>query len=193
MPAAAPPTPNPAFSPAATPAARFAGGATPSKPAAGGPTRDDDDDVAPTNSTSAIVGVVAVGAVLLLGLVGVIFAIGFLTPRSPPSITPPGSNDAAVATAAVTNYRIVDMPEADRKRIYTRMWMTEETTTRAKLPLTRDSQIGGFVRGNLDKIRDRSAAMEGAMADVSKADIDEIVKEGDAKNWSKKSVDKAAK
>ena len=84
---------------------------------------------------------------------------------------------------AVVEYREINLPEADRRRIYAQMKAARGMTTDSKVPLPKDSQVGQFFQRNMQKVLDREAEMQGIMNKASTEDVEEIVKEGDAKGW----------
>lgn len=80
-------------------------------------------------------------------------------------------------------YREVDLAEAERRRLFADLSATKATTVDAKMPLTKDSRTRKFVTGTLQKVLDREIEMQSIMHKVSPDDLQEIMKEGDAKNW----------
>ena len=119
---------------------------------------------------------------LVIGVVWLFPADAETVDQSQPPVVDVAIDDENQA-AEVMAYREVKLPEADRRRIYAQMKSARGMTTESKVPLPRDSQVGQFFQRNMQKVLDREAEMQGIMNKVEPEDVQEIVKEGDAKGW----------
>lgn len=135
-----------------------------------------------------VVVALAAGFVCLL-LIG--FAVVFLVatrmskpdPAEVAAAAASNAEAAEQARRAAIQYRVVDLPEPQRKQIFLDMQAAADSSVNAKIPLPKNSKIGNFVGDNLQKIVDREANMHSIMNDIEAEDVAEIMKEGDAKDW----------
>ena len=79
-------------------------------------------------------------------------------------------------------YRVVNLPEEQRKRIYTDYRRVARTTTEVPIMMP-SSKARSRVEDTLQGIQDRELRRFAALHNVDLADIQEIIKEGDAQVW----------
>jgi hypothetical protein len=140
----------------------------------------DDDSAKKPKMNPNVAICIAAGVVMTLMLLFGVVAFAVMSLVEP---TVAEVNETEAAPLPVIEYREVDLPESLRQEIYQDMKIAEQTTTGAKVPLPKDSQVGQFVQNNLQKVLDRESTLQGLVNNVSEEDIQEIVKEGKAKGW----------
>ncbi|QDV63138.1 zinc ribbon domain-containing protein [Crateriforma conspicua] len=91
----------------------------------------------------------------------------------------PADDDDVVWVAP--DYREVNMPEADRKRIYMDMRSTAITSIEKPLLIIGPARVA--MEKTLQDVYDREIRTQAALHDVPEDDIRQIVNEGDAKRW----------
>lgn len=142
------------------------------------------------SSTGPIVAVVSgVGAILIIVLAGLLYWVF----RSQPSTAEPQVEAAAEASAAdkpvlqeptqaeLDALVIVDLPEETRRRIYDQVRKTAVMSV--EKPLMMPEQIRGSTERTLQGVYDESLQQLAALHDVSVEEVEQIVVEGDTKNW----------
>jgi len=139
---------------------------------------------------------VAVAALVLLAAIPVIYfasTAGTSTnesadtaapPRAPSQMTasePPDAGASDGQQSAASNFRVVNLPESTRKKIYQEFQRMEASMGKAqRLP---DGEAGKAFRSMLGKTADREVTRMALAYNISEADIQEILKEGQAKDW----------
>jgi hypothetical protein len=146
----------------------------PSEPSA------EEDSAQKTKMSPNVVISIAAGIAVTLMLIFVMVALAVMSLAKP---TGADVSESQPAPLPVIVYREVDLPESQRQQIYLDMSIAQKTTTGAKVPLPKDSQVGQFVQDNLQKVLDRESTLQGLLNDVSDEDLQEIMKEGKAKGW----------
>lgn len=126
---------------------------------------------------AALVG----GGLLLMILIGtVVIVVG----RSPtPSPTAATENEETIKPRQPEPYRVVDLPEATRRRIYDDYRKVARTTVETPLILPQGTRPRKLLEDTLQKTYDRELNRFAALHDINVDDVQEIIKEGDAKNW----------
>lgn len=147
--------------------------------------------IAATGKTALIVGAMVAGMLLAATVGGGwwMLARGNGQPADPPvdARSRPAATRTAdsepVAWVPAESYRVIDLPEATRKRIYSDYRLAAGTTIGKPLPLPNESALRTSVEGMLAATLERELRRFAALHDVTVADILEVIKEGNAKAW----------
>ena len=143
------------------------------------PDKTSEDGAKEKKPVDPIVAVAVAGGVLVVLLL--IFAVAAiavmsLTEQEVAEVEPPPPPPPII-------YREVDLPESTRQQIYRDIRTAEKTTVGAKVPLPKDSDIGRFWQENMQKVMNREFTLHTLLNDITEADLKEIIKEGNAKDW----------
>ena len=93
----------------------------------------------------------------------------------------PGAENATESTGP--SYRVVQLPETTRRNIYDDLRAAARTSTEKPLLIPQGTGVRRSVEGMLDKTFEREISRYAAMHDVTVDDIQQIIAEGDAKDW----------
>lgn len=139
----------------------------------------DSDDAGESSNAAAIVVSLIGGGVFLLAMIGL--AIVILSRPSEPTAT--AEVEETIKPLIPEEYRIVNLPEATRRRIYDDYRQVARTTVEVPLALPQDWKIRKSLETTLDKTYERELMRFAALHDVTVDDVREVIKEGDAKVW----------
>lgn len=134
-------------------------------------------DTSAAMAMAALVG----GGILLMVLIGtVVVVIG----RSPtPTTTVEAETEETIKPREPEPYRVVDLPEEQRRRIYDDYRKVARTTVEKPLILPQGTRPRKLLEDTLQKTFDREINRFAALHNIEIEDVEEIIKEGDAKNW----------
>ena len=177
---------NPSEAPAS---AESTAAARPNSPAAG---RSAAKSSSPSRAR-LIVGAVISGLVLLLIVGGIAFVLlkqpaeettASSAPAEPPADVPEEEPVAASSPESTEpSYRIVELPESTRRKIYDDLRAAARTSTEKPLLIPQGTGLRKNMEGNLEQIFEREITRFAAIHDVEADDIEQIIAEGDAKGW----------
>ena len=121
------------------------------------------------------------GAVMLLAITGVIVVVLFTTP--PPSAADSDQVEETIKPSEPQEYRVVNLPEETRRRIYDDYRTVARTSVEAPLALPQSGKLRRTMEGTLEGVFERELARFAALHDITVDDVKEVIKEGDAKGW----------
>lgn len=130
----------------------------------------------------------AANAAIVAGLVGggmmliAIFGLGIvILNRQPPAVT--AQVEETIKPTTPEPYRIIDLPEEHRMRIYKDYRTVARTTVEKPLILPQGTKARQNLEVMLQQTFDRELTHFAALHDISVDDVKEVIKEGDAKVW----------
>ena len=132
-----------------------------------------------------LVGTILIGGFVFLICIGILAAFVMRVQRK-------GAEERAAAAAAANDtikprepepYRVVNLPEEHRRRIYDDVRKVARTTVETPLAIPTGTKVRKNVEDMLDKTYQRELSRFAALHDITIADVQEIIKEGDALNW----------
>jgi hypothetical protein len=91
--------------------------------------------------------------------------------------------EETIKPATPEPYRIINLPEEQRRRIYNDYRKVARTTVEKPLVLPQGSKPRQSLEDMLQKTYDRELTHFAALHDITVADVQEVIKEGDAKVW----------
>lgn len=131
------------------------------------------------SSAAAMVAGLIAGAMMVIAMVGVVIII--LNRPSEPTAT--AEVEDTIKPATPQPYRIVDLPEEQRRRIYADYRKVARTTVEKPLILPQGTKPRQTLENMLQKTYDRELTHFAALHDITVEDVQEVIKEGDAKVW----------
>lgn len=160
--------------------------------------KEDDEEAAPDAASRAagpmdakrqskkggagkLIAGVLIGLIVIGGLVGGGYYWWSNQPEEVAAAPAPAEPDEDDVVWVAPEYREVDMPEGDRKRIY--MDMRKTAVSNIEKPLLLIGPPRDMMERSLQAIYDREIQTQAALHDVKVDDIQQIVNEGDAKKW----------
>ena len=157
---------------------------TPKKTAA--PTATKTADVQGSGNAAMIAGLVG-GGVMLVAIMGIGIVIVNRSPTNEPAETASAAVEVeeTIKPAMPVEYREINKPEAVRKRIYNDYRQVARTTIEKPLVVPQGTAVRGSLEGMLQKTFDRELTRFAALHDITVEDVQEVIKEGDAKQWDK--------
>jgi hypothetical protein len=164
---------NPAAPKSNTPAPETAGKKTEDSvaPAA------EKDDFAGFAMVAGLVG----GAMMVIAMVGIVIII--LNRQPDPSQTATAEVEETIKPSTPQPYRVIDLPEETRRRIYKDYRQVAVTTVERPLILPQGTRPRESLEDMLQKTYDRELMHFAALHDITVDDVQEVIKEGDAKVW----------
>jgi predicted RNA-binding Zn-ribbon protein involved in translation (DUF1610 family) len=149
--------------------------------AAGPPTQSTDNSTRSDSSAAlALVGLIG-GGIVLMALVGTMFVI--FNRDAPPAAVVTTEAEPTIEPGEPASYRVVNLPEATRRRIYDDYRAAARTTTEKPLPLPQNSPARKLLEDTLQKTLDRELTHFAVLHNIEVDDVREIIKEGDANDW----------
>ena len=146
-----------------------------------------------TSRARLVIGAVISGLVLLLIVGGMAFVLlkqpaeettSSSAPVEPPADVPEEKPGAVSSPeSAEPSYRIVELPESTRRKIYDDLRAAARTSTEQPLLIPQGTGLRQNMEGKLEQIFEREITRFAAIHDVKPEDIDQIIAEGDAKGW----------
>lgn len=140
------------------------------------PTSEEQDKT--TAHVALIAGLVG-GAMLMMAMFGL--AIIILNRDYEPSAST--ELEETIKPREPEEYREIRLPEATRRRIYKDYRTVARTSVEKPLPLPQGTRARQSLENTLQLAFDRELKRFAALHDVSVDDIQEVIKEGDAKAW----------
>jgi hypothetical protein len=128
-----------------------------------------------------IVGSLVAGAVTLIALFG-LAAVILLRQPSPPDLAA-AVPEETIKPATPEPYRVIDLPEETRMRIYKDYRSVARTTVEKPLAIPQGTKVRQQMEDMLQKTFDRELTQFAALHDITVDDVKEVIKEGDAKVW----------
>jgi hypothetical protein len=128
-------------------------------------------------------------AAMIAGLVGgvmMLFAIlglGLILLNRQPPPAPVAEAEETIKPAIPEKYRVINLPEEHRKRIYKDYRTVARTTVEKPLILPQGTKVRQSLENMLQKTFDRELLAFSALHDITVDDVQEVIKEGDAKVW----------
>ncbi|TWU46344.1 hypothetical protein Poly51_57400 [Rubripirellula tenax] len=136
-------------------------------------------DKASTQNMAIVAGLVG-GAMVLLAFIGLtVMMLGQSPPPSAASTEP----EETIKPRQPQPYRVVKLPEEQRMRIYADYRTVARTTVETPLILPQGTRARKSLEVMLEKTYDRELVAFAALHDIEVDDVQEIIKEGDAKVW----------
>lgn len=160
-----------------------AGGKTPAQPAAAKKTDAPVDPPAKKVDYSGLAMVAGLvgGAMLLIAMAGIVVIV--LNRQAEPSPTAQAEVEDTIKPSTPEPYRVIDLPEETRRRIYKDYRNVAVTTVERPLILPQGTKPRESLEDMLQKTYDRELARFAALHDITVDDVKEVIKEGDAKVW----------
>lgn len=122
------------------------------------------------------------GVMLLMMMIGLfVFLLG--GKPDPKSSTAEAQVEDTIKPAIPEEYRVVNLPEEARKRLYDDYRKVARTTVEKPLILPQGTRPRQSLEDMLQKTFDRELMRFAALHDISVDDVKEVIKEGDAKQW----------
>jgi hypothetical protein len=134
-----------------------------------------------THSAAALIAGLVGGGMALLATLALIFVV--LNRQPPPSQTSASQVEDTIKPAIPEPYREIDLPEETRRRIYDDYRRMARTTVEVPLPLPQGTKVRASLEDTLGKAHDRELLHFAALHDISVDEVQEVIKEGDAKRW----------
>lgn len=132
-------------------------------------------------SQLAIIAAMVGGAMVLLVIVGISAILLSSTPA--PSTTAVDETVETIKPATPQPYRVVKLPEEQRRRIYDDYRKVARSTVETPLMLPDGTRVRASVENMLQKTYERELVHFAALNDIDVDDVHEIIKEGDANVW----------
>ncbi len=129
---------------------------------------------------AAIVAALVGGAMVMFAIVGISI---MLLNQTPPPQAASTEEEETIKPRNPVPYRIVKLPEEQRKRIYDDYRTVAETTVEKALILPQGTRARKSLEVMLEKTYDRELVHFAMLHDIEVDDVAEIIKEGDAKVW----------
>ncbi|NND95819.1 MAG: hypothetical protein HKN47_00650 [Pirellulaceae bacterium] len=139
------------------------------------------------NQTTMIA--IAGGSFAALVIAGI--SVVLLTGGDKDSANEPASQTAVAEPAAKPTYRVVDLPESTRKKIYSDYRKTASSSVEKKLMIPKDSIARQTVEKTMGALVAREVTHFSLLYNISEDDVMQIVAEGDAENWPGKKKEPA--
>lgn len=158
-------------------AAQLGAGAKAAKQAAA----DEAEQENKSNSQPAIIAAMVGGAMVLIAIMGISAMILSSTPA--PSEVVSDEVAETIKPRTPEPYRIVKLPEEQRRRIYDDYRSVARTTVETPLMVPQGTKVRASLENMLEKTYDRELVRFAVLHDIEVEDVLEIVKEGDAKVW----------
>lgn len=158
-------------------AAQLGAGAKAARQAAAVEAEEDDSK----KSQSAIIAAMVGGAMVLIAIMGISVMILSSTPA--PSEIVSDEVEETIKPRTPEPYRIVKLPEEQRRRIYDDYRSVARTTVETPLMVPQGTKVRASLENMLEKTYDRELVRFAALHDIEVEDVLEIIKEGDAKVW----------
>ena len=136
------------------------------------------------DSTSIVPIAIALagGGLFVLVMIVVTIVVLFRTPA--PSEVATTEVEETIKPGEPQEFRVVNLPEEQRRRIYDDYRAVARTTVEAPLALPQQwKKPRAAVENTLEGIYDRELMRFAALHDITVDDVKEIIKEGDAKVW----------
>ncbi len=150
------------------------------------------DDSAEKREPSAAVALAALvgGGMVLMVLIGMAIVLRKPSTSEPeavvaetPAVAANGVEEETIKPREPEPYREVRLPEQTRQRIYNDYRQVARTTVEKPLPLLQGSPPRKMMEDMLQKTFDRELRRFAALHNIDFDDVQEIIKEGDAKKW----------
>ncbi len=133
-----------------------------------------------TGSNLPIIAAAVGGAIMLLALAGVlIFVLG--QPYETPAMPVPVESEEV--WFKIVEFREVDIPEEQRRRIYDDLRACARTSVEQPILLPEGSPPRKHMEEMLQKVYDSEIRNQAALHNLEVDDVQQIVAEGDAKTW----------
>ena len=146
--------------------------------AAAEPPADDVGDEHPAANAAIVAGLVG-GGMMLVAVIGL--GLILLNRQAPPQVT--AEVEETIKPAIPEPYRVVNLPEETRRRIYKDYRTVARTTVEKPLILPQGTKARQNLEVMLQQTFDRELMHFAALHDVTVDDVKEVIKEGDAKVW----------
>lgn len=135
-----------------------------------------------------VIGAVVVVGMLLFLVVGMISIFSMTSDEvQSESLKAPAETHSSKpdvdANSAMISFREIRLPEETRKRIYKDYRSVARTTIEKPLPLPQGSAARAPLERMLQQTLDRELNRFSALHNISLDDVNEVIKEGDAKVW----------
>jgi hypothetical protein len=121
-------------------------------------------------------------AMVLIAMIGLMIVI---LRREPATPTAQVAAEETIKPAIPEPYREINKPEELRRRIYADYRTVARTTVEVPLALPQGTKARKNVEDTLQGVFDRELTAFAALHDITVADVKEVIKEGDAKQWDK--------
>jgi hypothetical protein len=141
------------------------------------PAKAEKDDFA---GFAMVAGLVA-GAMMLIAMAGIVIVV--LSRQPAPSQIATAEVEETIKPSTPQPYRVIDLPEETRRRIYQDYRNVAVTTVEKPLILPQGSKPRKSLEDMLQKTYDRELSRFAALHDITVDDVKEVIKEGDAKVW----------
>lgn len=138
-----------------------------------------DDDESSVSNTVIIAGVLAGAFIFMVAIMGVAVVVLNRESPEPVAVEP----EDTIKPLEPEEFRVVNLPEEQRKRIYDDYRKVARTTVEKPLALPQGTKIRKNLEVMLQKTYDRELNRFAALHDITVDDVQEVIKEGDAKNW----------
>jgi ribosomal protein S27E len=138
------------------------------------------EDERQSSANLAIVGGLIGAGMFLLAIIGL--GIVVLNRDSKPAAAS-AAVEETIKPREPEEYRVVDLPEPTRKRIYDDYRKVARTTVEKPLAVPQGTKIRQDLEVMLQKTFDRELMRFAALHDITVDDVKEVIKEGDAKAW----------
>lgn len=140
----------------------------------------DPEEAKSATAGAAIVASLVGGAMLMIAMIGL--AIVILN-REPNPATATSQVEETIKPLKPEPYRVVNLPEETRRRIYKDYRAVARTSVEKPLAVPQGTKVRQNLEVMLQQAFDRELMRFAALHDITVDDVKEVIKEGDAKVW----------